>query len=164
MVDRPEGARGRRGSAMRPAARKAPPGGVAAGTTAQPHSGSVPAGTSGPTKGTVEAGGTQSLVTERFTWGLVESYAVDDEQLRIKLNTGAIGRNVVWVGVDEPHFRTAVSMAMMAFHTPDTKLTVRYAENRIGLPTESNVIHALEIGIGNDPSEALAFDEWLPLA
>ncbi len=161
MVDRPEGARGRRGSASSPAARKAPPGSVGVGTTAQPSTGS---GSSGPSGGTLEPGGSEPLVNERFTWGLVESYAVSDEQLRIKLNTSAIGRNVVWVGVDEPHFRTAVSMAMMAFHTPGTRLTVRYPVSRIGIPTDSNVIHALEIGIGNNPSEALAFDEWLPLA
>jgi hypothetical protein len=103
-----------------------------------------------------------TLTEEHVTWGLVESYAVDAERLRIKLNTGAIGREVLWVGVDDPHYRAAVSMAMMAFHTPGTKLTARYATSRVLPPTESNVHHALEVGIGNDSKEALAFDEWLP--
>jgi hypothetical protein len=109
------------------------------------------------------SGTVNDLVEQHVTWGLVESYAVDAERLRIKLNVSAIGRQVLWVGVDDPHYRAAVSMAMMAFHTPGTRLTARYTTLRGAQPIESNVFHALEVGLGNDPSEALAFDEWQPL-
>lgn len=136
-------------------------------TTTTPGAGGT--GTSGP--GGVVVSGQTTTVTidnvlgkEGITWGTVESYSVDDERLMIKLVTGAIGRELVAIRADQPHFRSGVSMAMMAFHTPDTKLTVRYFKPDLMTELEyRNVIFALEIGIGRDPSETLAFDDWKSL-
>jgi hypothetical protein len=160
VPDRPDSPRANQAPTAAAPARTAPTGAVSVGGAV---SGASTVGSAG-TSATPSRAGQVPLVDEQVTWGLVESYAVDAERLRIKLNVSAIGRTVVWVGADEPHFKTAVSMAMMAHHTAGTKLTVRYAVHRVSTPPSSNVIHALELGIGNDPEEALAFDEWLPLA
>ncbi len=42
-------------------------------------------------------------------------------------------------------------------------MAARYATLTVPHPNPTNVYHALEVGIGNDPAEALAFDEWQPL-
>lgn len=87
--------------------------------------------------------------------GRVNSYSVAEDRLMIKLDVSASFRLLVQVGSDKPHFRSAVSMAMMAFHTPDTRLTVRYLESGNG-----GVVNGLEVGIGKDPDKALSFADW----
>lgn len=102
-----------------------------------------------------------SLGTEGITWGSVNSYAVDSDRLMIKLNAGAINHPLISVGADAPHFRSAVSMAMLAYHTPGVKLTVRYFKpnRRQGL-SGLDIWTGLEVAIGAEPDEALAFEDW----
>lgn len=103
--------------------------------------------------------GHDSLYRTATTYGLVEAYAVDGDRLMIKLNCGAINRKLVQVASDQPHFRSAVSMAMVAHHT-GTRLSARYYAQRPDVLESSDVITATEVGIGNDPDEALSFDDW----
>ncbi len=101
------------------------------------------------------------LGEEGITWGYVDTYSVDADRLMIKLNAGAISRPLISMSSDEPHFRSAVSMAMMAHHTPGKKLTVRYWKpTRRFDPNALEVLFAREVAIGNDPGEALAFEDW----
>jgi hypothetical protein len=160
----------------KPGGRPPKPNANLAGTAGAPGTvtGSIPtggsAGTSGGTigDGTVVAGGQtgdlNSLLGEEvITWGTVDSYSVDDERLMIKLVTGAIGRELIAVRADAPHFRSAVSMAMMAHHTPGTKVSVRYLTPTSASAIVSNPLeirYALELGIGSEPDKTLSFDDW----
>ncbi|MDQ3566385.1 MAG: hypothetical protein M3436_20695 [Pseudomonadota bacterium] len=122
------------------------------------------AGAGGPgTAGTAIPAGSMdsSLGTEHITWGYVDSYSVDEERLMIKLVTGAIGRRLISLRADAPHFRTSVSMTMMAYHTPGTKLTVRYLKSKVAALNIDDIVYALEIGIGKDPEKTLSFDDWV---
>jgi len=94
-------------------------------------------------------------------WGYVYSYIVDDTGLVVRFMSamGAI-EHFVSVGVTEPHFRTAVSLVMMAYHTPDTHITVRYSTVEVGAPggKTSIVKPALQLAISKDPSKALEIE------
>ncbi|MCB6176626.1 hypothetical protein LHP98_00585 [Rhodobacter sp. Har01] len=64
---------------------------------------------------TAPDGGAQSLLYET-TRGRVAGYGVNSAGLTIHLDCSAISRIVASVGAEEPHFRSAVSMAMVALN------------------------------------------------
>lgn len=103
---------------------------------------------------------TRPLVTESVTWGTVNTYSVDSERLMIKLNAGAINHLLIKLPADSPIFRSAVSMTMLAYHT-SAKLTIRYTKPPVSQRASGvDVLTAQEIAIGEDPGEALNFDDW----
>ena len=94
------------------------------------------------------------------SWGHVNAFSVDADRLMIQFETGAIGHLLVIVRSDAPHFRTSVSMAMLAHHTKQ-RLTIRYEKATApGTRPEGKLLNALEIGMGRDPEKALSFADW----
>lgn len=134
----------------------------ASGNGKRAQAGGVATQVGGPLTQTENPGPVDNqLGEEGITWGYVDTYSVDADRLMIKLNAGAINRPLIQMASDEPHFRSAVSMAMMAHHTPGKKLTVRYWKpNRRYNSDGLGVLFAREVAIGNDPGEALAFEDW----
>ncbi|HXK59066.1 MAG TPA: hypothetical protein PLP42_04155 [Acidobacteriota bacterium] len=59
---------------------------------------------------------TQSIEMEEVVRGRVVGYTVDSKRLVVKLDCGAIRRIAFSVDADEPHFRAAVSMTMIALN------------------------------------------------
>ncbi len=96
---------------------------------------------------------------EDITWGLVEAYSVDATRMMIKLNAGAIAHLLVALRLDEPHFRTAASIVMLAFNEKK-RITVRYVQPEPPKPGWPAVLQAVEIGIGEEFDKALSFKDW----
>ena len=80
----------------------------------------------------------------------------------IKLNVSAIRRQLISVGINEPHFRTAVSITMMAYNNNE-RISVRYRKSNLNLPQNAgglNILQAQEVAISQDPGNAFAFADW----
>ncbi|MEM6706987.1 MAG: hypothetical protein AAF690_30060 [Acidobacteriota bacterium] len=58
--------------------------------------------------------GRSSAPETESSWGRVDGYVLDDSGLTIKLNMSAISRRLVFVAIDRPMFKAAVSLVMMA--------------------------------------------------
>ena len=119
-----------------------------------------PGGVVGSVPGGVQGGPIDNTVgTQKITWGTVEAYSVDANRLLINLDAGAISKPQVSVATDAPHFDAALSMAATVFQTAGSELTVRYLEPDRRIPTGDPVVYpALEVAIGQDPSEALSLE------
>jgi hypothetical protein len=107
------------------------------------------------------------LPQPRIRVGRVNSYFVDNEGLRIKLDTGAIDRSIIFIATNAPYYRAAVSIAMLAFNGRYTKDTYhtdptadhQYISVRIETqPRPNGVEDATAIGLGK---EALVFEKWI---
>ena len=103
-----------------------------------------------------------NVSTEGIIWGLVDTYSVNSERMMIKLNVSAIRRQLISVGINEPHFRTAVSITMMAYNNNE-RISVRYRKSNLNLPQNAgglNILQAQEVAISQDPGNAFAFADW----
>jgi hypothetical protein len=117
-------------------------------------------GVTGPSDGNARAARPASARSgEDITWGLVEAYSVDATRMMIKLNAGAIAHLLVAMRLDEPHFRTAASIVMLAFNEKK-RITIRYVHPEPPKPGGLEVLQALEIGIGEEFDKALSFKDW----
>lgn len=115
---------------------------------------------------------------QNVTWGAVVGYTVSSKGLIIKVDVGAISRLAFFISADAPHFKSAVSIAMLAHNERRNAskmddldqragtIWVKYGE---GLPEDrperrlisgnTFLIDALELGLGmDDPFE---IDDWV---
>ena len=101
--------------------------------------------------------------------GWVENFAVGEDGLIIKLECGAVSHRIIRVGPDAPHFRSAVSIAMLAYNArfnPGTlEGTDAFDNKRIAVsvpigarPRADGSETAVAIGLGR---EALNFGGWI---
>ena len=120
-----------------------------------------PGGVVGTVPGGIPGGPIDNTVgTQRITWGTVDAYSVDANRLLVKLDAGAISKPQVSVATDAPHFEAALSMTETVYQTSGAELTVRYLEPDRRIPTSDPVVYpALEVAIGQDPSEALSLED-----
>lgn len=101
--------------------------------------------------------------------GSVENFAVGEDGLIIKLNCGAISHRIIRVGPEAPHFRSAVSIAMLAYNARFNLGTLGgedvYDNTRIAVsvpaaarPRADGSETAVAVGLGR---EALNFKDWI---
>lgn len=97
-----------------------------------------------------------ALGEEKTTWGRVSAFTIDAERLLIKLNVSAISRMLVSVGVDEPHFKSAASLAMIAYNNGES-LSVRYFDAALDRAGTPETMVGREFGLGED---AFEIEDW----
>lgn len=118
---------------------------------------SKPLGSVGATTTIVEATGRADQVQEHR--GRVAGFSVGAQGLVIKLDVSAILRLAITVAADEPHFRSAVSMTMIAHNNRENPATsdgdndhqylwVKLAESTAGHMTRP----ALDVGLSDNRS------------
>ena len=90
------------------------------------------------------------------TWGAVSAFTIDEHRMLIKLNISALSRMLVAVAVDAPHFKSCVSLTMMAYNNGEA-LSVRYQDLTNVIQGVPVVMGGLEFGLGSD---AFAIDDW----
>ena len=128
----------------RPAATKPTPARTTAGTLNDATTAHDPQGT--PTH----------LGAEKITWGRVSAFTIDADRLLIKLNVSAISRMLVSVGLDEPHFKSAASLAMIAYNNGES-LSVRYFDAHLDPSDQPETMIGREFGLGED---AFEIEDW----
>lgn len=99
-------------------------------------------------------------LTEEYR-GRVAGFSVGTQGLVVKLDVSAVMRLAITVAADEPHFRSAVSMTMIAHNnrasqaTPSRDIDHQYLWVKLPAPTAADTTRpALQVGLSQDNSES----------